>query len=423
VREDVSLAYAGTIHAAQGATVDTCRVLVDRATPSAALYVGMTRGRLSNEIFVATDTEGYDRALTQDPVAILGERMRAGDDNAASAHTTGARQDAEYRSLSWLVPVTVDLERDGHTGIDVQSAVADADVALSRVIRASAGWDPLVRYVADLERAGWDVREAVRSAVAGRSFGDVAEPAAVLHYRLYCRFGEAGDVYASAPGVLPPTPAASREEWCLRMFGPAANEAQAQLRSVIHERIVDLGARAVADGAQWVAEIPGDGLAHQAAVEAVAAYRDLSGYEGSDPIGPRPALGQVSAVSAWRVAHDTLRYASVPHVPSAPTTLVAEAPRVKQVATEPTPRVRAILTAAVAADEAPDPALDTVTPTRVLYARRVRDEAAVLSPAVREKAEAAIARLREQTAEAQALLLALTLAATRNATRGLEPTL
>ena len=47
---------------------------------------------------------------------------------------------------------------------------------------------------------------------------------------------------------------------------------------------------------------------------------------------------------------------------------------------------------------------------------------AALSPAVRDKATAAIIRLREQEAALQAQH-ALTLAATRNATRGLEPTL
>ncbi|MGQ4510701.1 MobF family relaxase [Dermabacteraceae bacterium P13147] len=55
--ESSELGYASTAHRAQGATVDTARMLVSTATSRESLYVGMTRGRHSNEIFVATDDQ------------------------------------------------------------------------------------------------------------------------------------------------------------------------------------------------------------------------------------------------------------------------------------------------------------------------------------------------------------------------------
>jgi hypothetical protein len=48
VRDEVALAYAVTIHQAQGLTVDQSILLVDEATTAEGLYVGMTRGRHCN---------------------------------------------------------------------------------------------------------------------------------------------------------------------------------------------------------------------------------------------------------------------------------------------------------------------------------------------------------------------------------------
>lgn len=54
VAEHVDLAYARTGAGAQGRTVDTGILFLDRATDVRNLYVPMTRGRSTNEVFVAT---------------------------------------------------------------------------------------------------------------------------------------------------------------------------------------------------------------------------------------------------------------------------------------------------------------------------------------------------------------------------------
>jgi len=53
VAEHVELAYAETSHASQGRTVDRSFLFVDGPTGAAGIYVPMTRGRESNEVFVA----------------------------------------------------------------------------------------------------------------------------------------------------------------------------------------------------------------------------------------------------------------------------------------------------------------------------------------------------------------------------------
>lgn len=55
VTEHVELAYASTIHGAQGETVDEAHLLVGEHTSTAAAYVGMTRGRERNVAHLVAD--------------------------------------------------------------------------------------------------------------------------------------------------------------------------------------------------------------------------------------------------------------------------------------------------------------------------------------------------------------------------------
>lgn len=56
VRENVELGYASTVHRAQGMTVDRAYLLLNRTLGRALAYVGLTRGRHWNGVFVATDS-------------------------------------------------------------------------------------------------------------------------------------------------------------------------------------------------------------------------------------------------------------------------------------------------------------------------------------------------------------------------------
>jgi conjugative relaxase-like TrwC/TraI family protein len=62
VREEVALAYAVTIHKAQGLTVDRSILLVDEHTTAEGLYVGMTRGRSSNVALAICDDPDAEHA-------------------------------------------------------------------------------------------------------------------------------------------------------------------------------------------------------------------------------------------------------------------------------------------------------------------------------------------------------------------------
>ena len=60
-RPFVELAYASTVHSAQGLTVDRAVMIVNTYTQAELLYVGMTRGRTSN---IAVADAGDDDGLT-----------------------------------------------------------------------------------------------------------------------------------------------------------------------------------------------------------------------------------------------------------------------------------------------------------------------------------------------------------------------
>ena len=67
VRRHVELAYATTVHRAQGMTTDTAHVLADAATTREAFYVAMTRGRSSNKAYLVLDPPAHrhlDHQLT-----------------------------------------------------------------------------------------------------------------------------------------------------------------------------------------------------------------------------------------------------------------------------------------------------------------------------------------------------------------------
>jgi exodeoxyribonuclease V alpha subunit len=83
VREHVELAYATTIHGAQGETVDHAHLLLGETTGAAAAYVAMTRGRLRNTAHLVA--ENLQDAREQWIQTFSRDRADLGPDHAARA--------------------------------------------------------------------------------------------------------------------------------------------------------------------------------------------------------------------------------------------------------------------------------------------------------------------------------------------------
>jgi exodeoxyribonuclease V alpha subunit len=105
VREHVELAYATTVHGAQGSTTQAAHLLLGEHTTAAQAYVGMTRGRVSNTVHViATD---LDEAREQWVAVFARDRADLGP---GQARETAARDAARYATRpARHVPPSEDL--------------------------------------------------------------------------------------------------------------------------------------------------------------------------------------------------------------------------------------------------------------------------------------------------------------------------
>ncbi len=99
VRRHVELAYATTVHGAQGETVDQAHLLIGEATGAQAAYVGMTRGRHHNTAHLVAENLGEARAHWVDVFS----RDRA-DLGPAHAAQTAAEDIDRYGPLAHTQP-------------------------------------------------------------------------------------------------------------------------------------------------------------------------------------------------------------------------------------------------------------------------------------------------------------------------------
>ena len=81
----VELAFATTVHGAQGDTVDHAHLLIGETTGAASAYVGMTRGRRSNTAHLVADS--VDEARAQWVEVFSRDRADLGPTHAAQTAT------------------------------------------------------------------------------------------------------------------------------------------------------------------------------------------------------------------------------------------------------------------------------------------------------------------------------------------------
>lgn len=100
-RQHVSLGYAATAHGHQGDTVDTSIMIVTPTTTHRSLYVGATRGRHDNQLYVVTDSLAPDalratleQVLSNDRVDLPAVAQRR---HLASQERPGARRSVDDR--------------------------------------------------------------------------------------------------------------------------------------------------------------------------------------------------------------------------------------------------------------------------------------------------------------------------------------
>ncbi len=265
------LAYATTAHRAQGMTVDRAHATVDADTTHQQLYVAATRGRHSNDLWVALDSDRdviADDTHLPDPQHILARALARQDPDRLSAHQLADDNRHELHALSRLGAVFEDAAR--HTTKRWLTGKLDTH-GLGHAIR-DAEWGSLRDRTRQLALQGHDLDQLIDRAVAMRPIDDVHSIAGVLHWRL----GEiAGHTEpARRPGPLrslPPADPDDRHHQLARSAGDLIRNRWREIREHLadHDGVLpyarDLGPRPddPADARSWVT-----------AATAITAYRE-----------------------------------------------------------------------------------------------------------------------------------------------------
>jgi hypothetical protein len=199
VADDLSLGYAGTVHAYQGLTVDTGHDVITPNTPAHLAYPGMTRGRLSNHAYVETrhaDNDPIDgaapgeiaAALTRDPRAVLATILDTDrTDLSATAHAAESAAEAvsARTAAERLAAVAEAVVAERTTmWLDELTATGDLTFAQRRRLAAEDGTGKLAPVLRRLELAGHDPRAALVAAIGGRGLDDARQVSNVLVHRL-----------------------------------------------------------------------------------------------------------------------------------------------------------------------------------------------------------------------------------------------
>jgi conjugative relaxase-like TrwC/TraI family protein len=187
VAQHIELAYASTVHRAQGRTVDTAHAFVSPTTAREVLYVALTRGSEANHLYVDThydpDPDTGHEKLTKAPSAleVLTEVLRReGADKSATdvirefQATSIATLVAEYNTIVTLA----DEER-------WERVLRDAGLDGAELARAkdSDAFHSLLAQLREAEIRGFDVYDDLSTLVNTRSFDDAGDVAATLTHR------------------------------------------------------------------------------------------------------------------------------------------------------------------------------------------------------------------------------------------------
>jgi len=306
--EHLELGYASTMHRAQGRTVDRAHCLVDPATSRETLYVGVSRGRESNMLYVDTAYD-VDPATSHDGVHTTPDLQTTFNAMLANYHqdrsaTEIMRLAAEERNSIATLMAEYDsiVSLTDTTDWAAVLSRATGDLFLSAELAASDGYELLTSSLRRIAQRGHDV-EGVVAAVAGeRSLDGAQDSATVLDYRLR-RWLDAAAQPEPEQLITGLFPVSSSDE-------PDVNVALDERQRAVEERAEFILEQGYVRHEPWVGPLgfPPEGeasLLWRDLAVTVAAYRDR--WHVTDPVDP---LGRVAEHnSEQRVQRDRARAA------------------------------------------------------------------------------------------------------------------
>ncbi|WP_246633220.1 MobF family relaxase [Pseudonocardia nigra] len=323
VREHVTLAYASTVHAAHGRTVDVGHAVLGAGADAASAYVQLTRGREGNTAFVITRNVAGEAATgethsiaARDAATVLGDAIRPADVDPNRTALTEAEHAAERArsTMTQVDPMIAVIGEDltGRTGSLLDRLAAEGTLPEHHRVALAADeargtLDGLLRTA---ELAGHDPEQVLRDAVTATPLDGATSVAQVLHFRI--RTALDGKLEPQVDGYADLIPHAIRRD----TDHPSA-AGLAALAAAADVRRSELGAQLAADPPQWTREAlgpvpdPACDPAGRAEWERRAgwagSYRELVDHtDHADPLGAAPPAGLVEKHAVFRAAHQAL---------------------------------------------------------------------------------------------------------------------
>lgn len=316
VNAHVSLAYAATVHAAHGRTVDAGYPVLGPGTDAASAYVELTRGRDTNVAFVVTRNVADDAPtgethtfVARTAADVLADVIRPPEHDPNRTALTEAETAAERAaSTATLLDPLIDVIGETLTGrtsrwLD-QLAAAGALPEHHRVnLAADEARGSLDQLLRSAELAGHDPAQVLRTAVENSSLDGSASVAQVLHFR----------IRSALDGQLVPR-VDSYADLLPRELTAGSRSGLEALADAADTRRATLGTQLAEHPPQWAREALGPVPADEAARADWAhkagwagAYRELTGHtDEQDPLGAAPPPGLAEQHALFRTAHDAL---------------------------------------------------------------------------------------------------------------------
>jgi conjugative relaxase-like TrwC/TraI family protein len=170
VAAHVELAYATTAYRAQGATLDTAHAVVQPGMTRETCYVALTRGRVSNIAYVATDQPDAEHHQHPDDLELTARRVLTGVLHHVgaepSAHETVTAEQQRWGSIAQLAAeydtIAAAAQHDRWTALIRRSGLEPEHIA---AVLASDAFGALA---AELRRADADGHDLARNAPKAR---------------------------------------------------------------------------------------------------------------------------------------------------------------------------------------------------------------------------------------------------------------
>ncbi|HAQ9631223.1 TPA: ATP-binding domain-containing protein, partial [Enterococcus faecium] len=244
------LGYASTIHRAQGMTADTAHVLADAATSRELAYVGLTRGREANHLYVETGEA--------QPVRDVLDQIAGNADGMLSATETIRAEQARVDDLVTLVDQYADVADRANTLRFEKVADQALGDDTAEALREHESWGAVEGALRHAEAQGLDPADVLYQSWTERDMEGAEDRPAVLSARIMKNTTEHVDALpydrqTEEPAV--PSWIADRRAIDSPHTDPAWREHMAERYDYLQTRLEERGAALAVEQPEWTGQL------------------------------------------------------------------------------------------------------------------------------------------------------------------------